>query len=93
MISYDIHKTDNVVQNGHDDFYKNNGDCCAGCDYWRWFNSRVGECVRFPPNQSHDAAAGLGMECCSLQSTANMTSREHWCGEFKDTYDWEKKIG
>lgn len=68
-----------------DAFYAANGPCCAGCDFWRWVNSLIGECVRFPPNRSHDAAAGLGMTGCSLsRSTANLTRRDHWCGEFRD---------
>jgi hypothetical protein len=71
-----------------DSYYHAHGPCCAGCDFWRWINSRVGECVRMPPNQSHDAAAALGMLGSSLRSTSNLTTREHWCGEFRDTHDW-----
>lgn len=72
-------------QESVDAFYASNGPCCAGCDYWRWINPIVGECVRFPPNQHHDAAEGLGLQHCSLpRSTSNLTKRNHWCGEFKD---------
>lgn len=73
-----------------DRFYLDHGPCCAGCDWWRFLSPAVaGECTRFPPNQSHDAAAGLGMSGCSLpRSTANLTMRDHLCGEFRDTFDW-----
>lgn len=72
---------------GHvDAFYAKHGPCCAGCDFWRWINTGVGECVRLPPNQSHDAASGLGMHGVSLPvSSSNLTRRDHLCGEFKDT--------
>lgn len=74
-----------------DEYYLKSGPCCAGCDYWRWVTSLVGECVRFSPNQSHDAAAGLGMDNCTLpRSTTNLTKRERLCGEFVDTFDWHK---
>ena len=26
-----------------DQFYKERGPCCAGCDWWRWHNSVAGE--------------------------------------------------
>lgn len=69
-----------------DAFYAKHGPCCAGCDFWRWINTRVGECIRMPPNQSHDAAAGLGFDFCSLpRSTSNLTANSHLCGEFRDT--------
>lgn len=69
-----------------DTFYAKTGPCCAGCDFWRWLNSVVGECVRMPPNQSHDTAAGLGLTGCSHpKSTANLTYRNHVCGEFRDS--------
>jgi len=76
------------TQKSIDAFYAKTGPCCAGCDYWRWMSATVGECVRFPPNQNHDAAAGLGMTSCSLpRSTSILTTRDHWCGEFRDDPD------
>jgi hypothetical protein len=32
-----------------DAFYKQHGPCCAGCDWWRWHNTLVGECMRTAP--------------------------------------------
>lgn len=79
-----IHARDNR-QEFVDRFYAKHGPCCAGCDFWRWISPLVGECIRFPPNQSHDAMKGLGFDFCSLpRSTANLTRRDHVCGEFRD---------
>ncbi len=64
-------------QKAVDRFYKENGPCCAGCDYWRWINSVAGECVRFPPKVSKLS-----------NDDAVLTLRDHWCAEFKDTFDW-----
>lgn len=71
-----------------DAFYKKNGPCCAGCDWWRWLNSVVGECTRYAPNPAHNAAEGLGMHAPTIQCSANLTKRDHICGEFKDEYPW-----
>jgi len=60
--------------------------CCAGCDFWRWINSVVGECVRHAPNPAHDAAAGLGIHGFSAGPVSSMlVKRDHWCGDFVDT--------
>lgn len=69
-----------------DSFYKTHGPCCAGCDWWRWHNSLVGECVRTAPTTGEDRYAMLGVTGCSLTLGAGhiMTPREHVCGEFKD---------
>lgn len=61
------------------------GPCCAGCDFWRWINTAVGECVRHAPDPSHDAAAGLGLHGVSLgKSSTMLTKRDQWCGDFSD---------
>lgn len=68
-----------------DAFYAKNGPCCAGCDFWRWISTLVGECVRHAPDPSHDAAVGLNMLSSSLGSSSTMlTKRDHWCGDFRD---------
>lgn len=69
-----------------DAFYAKNGPCCAGCDFWRWINTAVGECVRHAPDPSHDAAGGLDIQGWSGPPSSTMlTKREHWCGDFQDT--------
>lgn len=69
-----------------DTFYQAHGPCCAGCDWWRWHNSLVGECIRTEPVVGEQRFAMLGVESSSLTPGAGhiMTPREHVCGEFKD---------
>lgn len=70
-----------------DRFAAEHGPCCAGCEYWRWHNTVVGECLRAAPVASGDRVALLGMMGCSAPIGAGhiMTPREHWCGEFVDS--------
>lgn len=67
-------------------FHKANGPCCAGCDWWRWYNALAGECIRSAPVPGAERFAMLGIESSSLRPDAGhvMTPREHVCGEFKD---------
>ncbi|MES2973386.1 MAG: hypothetical protein V4757_07245 [Pseudomonadota bacterium] len=69
-----------------DRFYAAHGPCCAGCDWWRHFNSMVGECIRTVPVGGVQRIAMLGITGSSLQPGAGhiMTPRDHVCGEFKD---------
>lgn len=69
-----------------DAFHKANGPCCAGCDWWRWHNALVGECIRTQPVAGVERFAMLGITGSSLAPEAGhiMTPREHVCGEFKD---------
>lgn len=74
-----------------DSFYMKHGPCCAGCDWWRHFNSRAGECTRSAPGAGNaDRVAMLGISWSSRQIGAGhvMTRRDHLCGEFADTFDW-----
>ena len=81
----------NTIQHLLDDFYHEHGDCCAGCDWWRWHNSLIGDCIRSAPVGGEERAFMLGMISCSLEPEAGhiMTPRDHCCGEFIDTYDWD----
>ena len=69
-----------------DAFYEAKGPCCAGCDWWRWYNALVGECIRSAPVAGAERFAMLGITGSSLTPDAGhiMTLREHVCGEFKD---------
>lgn len=69
-----------------DAFYAKHGPCCAGCDWWRWYNSCVGDCTRSAPVSGAERIAMLGFSYTSLPIGAGhvMTLREHVCGEFKD---------
>lgn len=77
-------------QESIDRFYWSRGACCAGCDWWKHLNSIVGECTRGQPVAEKDRWSMLGITNCSLTTGAGhiMTTREHYCGEFKDSFDW-----
>lgn len=67
-------------------FYKAHGPCCAGCDWWRFYNSMVGECIKTVPVSGIQRFAMLGITGSSLDAGAGhiATKRDHVCGEFKD---------
>lgn len=73
-----------------DAFYMEHGPCCAGCDWWRFFDSHTGECTRNAPVSGADRIGMLGLESCSLSLPAGhiMTPKNHHCGDFKDEFDW-----
>jgi hypothetical protein len=64
--------------------------CCAGCDHWRHLNSVYGECRRSAPVSAAERWGMTGISGSSLRSEAGhvITSRDHGCGEFSDTFDW-----
>ena len=82
------------IQKILDDFYKKNGNCCAGCDHWRWHKSVVGDCTKSAPVSGADRVSMLGIQSnsMSIQSGHIMTERSHVCGDFIDTHKWEKEI-
>lgn len=73
-----------------DAFYAKNGPCCAGCDWWHWINSLVGECHRSAPVSGSERTAVLETKSPSIRLEAGhvMTRREHHCGDFVDNFDW-----
>lgn len=73
-----------------DRFYKENGPCCAGCDWWRFINSAAGECIKNAPVSDSERLAMLGISKTTLPAGSGhiMTKRDHVCGDFLDTYDW-----
>jgi hypothetical protein len=77
-------------QESIDTFYWSHGPCCAGCDWWRHFNSRVGECLRSAPVGGQERWAMLRIEHSSLWTGAGhvATRLDHHCGDFKDGFDW-----
>lgn len=76
-----------------DKFYFEHGPCCAGCDWWRYHNSVVGECLKSGPVSSVDRVSMFGFDSFTLHIEAGhiMTQRDHVCGEFIDTHDWGPK--
>jgi len=71
-----------------DKFYIKHGKpCCAGCDWWRWHNSLIGDCTRHAPVSSQEALLFLEIENCSLATGAShiKTRRDYVCGDFVDS--------
>lgn len=78
------------TQEFHDTLYMKIGSCCAGCDWWRSFNSRVGECTASPPVSGHERYGMIGISSISVPVAAGhvFTLNDHRCGAFKDDFDW-----
>jgi hypothetical protein len=78
------------AQQAVDTFYWANGDCCAGCDWWRHVNSTFGECRRSAPVAGETRYAMIGMSNLSASAEPGhvFTPRGHRCGGFKDEFDW-----
>ena len=81
-----------TAQESIDNYYLDNNKtpCCAGCDYWRFHNSRCGECTKTPPVSEDERIAMLGIRSCSLKIGAGhiFTTRDHSCGGFVDSHEW-----
>lgn len=77
-----------------DEFYKKNGPCCAGCDYWRFFDPVFGECAKSAPVSGFERYKALGINPCGFIPEAGhvITKRNHLCGDFKDEYDWHPHL-
>jgi hypothetical protein len=74
-----------------DEFYKNNDDCCAGCDSWRFINSIIGECIKSSPVSSTERMGMIDIQSASITPCPGhvITKRDHVCGDFVDSYKWE----
>lgn len=86
-------RIEETIQNMHDRFYHEHGNCCAGCDHWRWHNSLVGDCTRTAPVSAKERfSMVLDAQSLSIEPEAGhiITGRDHVCGEFVDTYDWDR---
>ena len=72
-----------------DRFYVQNGKCCAGCDWWVYMNSVVGDCTKSAPVPAGERWALLGLKFNKFVGAGHVvTPREHKCGDFKDAFDW-----
>ena len=81
--------TDKGIQKLIDSFYKENGKCCAGCDHWQWHNATIGDCMKSAPVSAKDRAGMINIDI-EVKAGHIITSRDHVCAEFFDSYDWEK---
>lgn len=84
-----------TTQDHVDNFYLK-GDkkpCCAGCDWWQFHNSSVGDCTKSAPVSGLDRVAMIGVDKLNFKAGSGhiMTKREHSCGDFVDTYEWGNK--
>lgn len=89
-----VHKLDlalktsiDEIQKCIDKFYKKNGPCCAGCDWWGWYNSLVGECIKSAPVGGKERYSMLDIQfspSANLEAGHIITTRDHYCGDFKD---------
>lgn len=78
-----------------DEFYKQNGRCCAGCDNWRFHNSFYGECIKSSILSSGERTAMIGIKFNSavIEPGHVITPREFVCGLFEDSFDWSTLDG
>lgn len=59
------------VQKAVDRFYKQHGGpCCAGCDWWRFHNSAIGECTKSAPVAASERYGMLGFHSASIELEA-----------------------
>lgn len=80
----------NNLQKHIDLFYKKHGKCCAGCDWWRYHNSIVGDCIKSAPVSASERYGMLKIKSlsCEMEAGHVLTKRDHVCGEFEDSYEW-----
>lgn len=74
-----------------DEFFWKNSRCCAGCDHWNSGQGDIGECLSAPPVSGEQVLKSLGIIWASYVPPPGQpfTRREHVCGAFQDTFDWE----
>jgi hypothetical protein len=84
-----------ITQGAVDKFYLSRGKkpCCAGCDWWRFYNSTTGECTKSAPVAGSERWSLVGLVNISGNSPPGhiMTNRDYSCGDFIDTFDWSKR--
>jgi hypothetical protein len=75
-----------MTQNKIDEFYRKNGQCCAGCDFWRWHNSVAGDCIKSNLVSGRDRASFLGIKNLSVEVESGhvITPRDYHCENFQD---------
>lgn len=86
VISMDQTKRADRHRRNIDKFYKDNGNCCAGCDWWRYHNALIGDCTKSAPVSGDERISMIDITWTSLdvESGHIMTKRDHVCGDFVD---------
>lgn len=66
------------------------GQCCAGCDFWNSEKGYSGECRAAGIVSGREVLASIGIVSWSgpLKPGYPMTHGDHWCGQFRDEFDW-----
>lgn len=74
-------------QNLINSFYESHGDCCAGCDHWRYHNSLIGDCTKSNLVGGNDRLSNIDIKSSSLDIGSGhvITKRDYLCGNFIDT--------
>lgn len=75
-----------ATQEMMDNFYRQKGPCCAGCDHWRWVNSVAGLCTqsKIVPSKERGAMFEISSSTLNFGAGHVMTKREYVCGLFRD---------
>ena len=70
--------------------YWTGGQCCAGCDFWNSEKGYSGECRAAGIVSGREVLASVGIVSWSgpLKPGHPMTHGDHWCGQFRDEFDW-----
>lgn len=82
---------DDALQRMMDRHYLENGKCCAGCDWWRFHNSLVGDCTKSAPVSAAERVSMFGIQGASMGAADAghiITPKDHVCGDFKDDFHW-----
>lgn len=81
---------DRWYQEECDRAYWSQGQCCAGCDFWNSEKGWSGECraAGLVPGEQVLASIGIVSWSGPLVPGYPLTTGDHWCGKFKDGFDW-----
>ena len=73
-----------------DRLYWAQGQCCAGCDFWRSDCGDMGRCSAAGIVSGADVIRSMGCDFSSYTPPPGFpyTRADHWCGKFCDDFDW-----
>ena len=73
-------KTEAIIS----EFADKNGECCAGCRWWQYANTVVGQCTKTAPVSGDARLSMIGGGTCSMPIPSGhiLTERSHYCGDF-----------
>lgn len=70
--------------------YWRNGQCCAGCDFWRSDAADIGDCTAAGIVSGTQVLSSMGISFSSYPPPPGFpcSRATDWCGKFKDDFDW-----